>query len=226
MLCWSKYSEYLQCFSWSIGNLTRICLGTPVHVSTALVKRELAAATHSPSSPVNTAEGVFRLADDLRRERVSEGVDRIMASPVAVDRRPIRVITGWHLPGRDHNDNGRFAGKTSSYTLSARALAVLSCTISFGRINSTFPSLLCVSTLSRPNRRVTPLWSLWLFVTVGDCDVTSYRGPQIHHARLIARACDGSNRSRSGYAFSSREIAWFLPNKEKIRKKRTWINWM
>lgn len=28
------------------------------------------------------------------------------------------VITGWHLPGRDHNDNGRFAGKTSSYTLS------------------------------------------------------------------------------------------------------------
>lgn len=27
------------------------------------------------------------------------------------------VITGWHLPGRDHNDNGRFAGKTSSYTL-------------------------------------------------------------------------------------------------------------
>lgn len=119
---------------------TRICLGTPVHVSTALVKRELAAAAHSRSSPVNTAEGVFRLADDLRRERVSEGVDRIMASPVAVDRRSIRVITGWHLPGRDHNDNGRFAGKTSSYTLSARALAVLSCTISFGRINSTFPS--------------------------------------------------------------------------------------
>jgi len=79
--------------------------------------RELAVA-HSRSSPVNTAEGVFRLADDLRRERVSEGVDRIMASPVAVDRRPIRVITGWHLPGRDHNDNGCFAGKTSSYTLS------------------------------------------------------------------------------------------------------------
>lgn len=26
------------------------------------------------------------------------------------------VITGWHLPGRDHNDNGRFARKTSSYT--------------------------------------------------------------------------------------------------------------
>lgn len=46
--------------------------------------------THSRRSPVNTAEGVFRLADDLRRERVSEGVDRIMASPVAVDRRPIR----------------------------------------------------------------------------------------------------------------------------------------
>lgn len=34
-----------------------------------------------------------------------------MASPVAVDRRPIRVITGWHLPGRDHNDNGCFAGR-------------------------------------------------------------------------------------------------------------------
>lgn len=29
---------------------------------------------------------------------------------------PDTVITGWHLPGRDHNDNGRFAGKTSSYT--------------------------------------------------------------------------------------------------------------
>lgn len=46
--------------------------------------------THSRRSPVNTAEGLFRLADDLRRERVSEGVDRIMASPVAVDRRSIR----------------------------------------------------------------------------------------------------------------------------------------
>lgn len=29
---------------------------------------------------------------------------------------PDTVITGWHLPGPDHNDNGRFAGKTSSYT--------------------------------------------------------------------------------------------------------------
>lgn len=121
MLYRSKYLGCLQYFSSrSIGNLTRIRIGTPVHVGTAPVKRELAAApAHSRSSPVNTAEGVFRLADDLRRERVSEGVDRIMASPVAVDRRPIRVITGWHLPGRDHNDNGRFAGKTSSYTLSA-----------------------------------------------------------------------------------------------------------
>lgn len=42
------------------------------------------------ATAVNTADGLFRLADDLRRERVSEGVDRIMASPVAVDRRPIR----------------------------------------------------------------------------------------------------------------------------------------
>lgn len=33
---------------------------------------------------------------------------------------PDTVITGWHLPGRDHNDNGRFAGKTSSYTPALR----------------------------------------------------------------------------------------------------------
>jgi len=85
-------------FSRFIGNLTRI--------RHARARRHSTSAAHSRSSPVNTADGVFRLADDLRRERVSEGVDRIMASPVAVDRRPIRVITGWHLPGRDHNDNG------------------------------------------------------------------------------------------------------------------------
>ena len=35
-------------------------------------------------------EGVFRLTNDLRRERVPGGVDRIIASLVAVDRWPIR----------------------------------------------------------------------------------------------------------------------------------------
>lgn len=93
------------------------------------------------------------------------------------------VITGWHLPGRDHNDNGRFAGKTSSYTLAVctgyASTAVLSCTVSFGRINrlplpppSLSPPSPRAATLFRPNRRVT---LLWLFVTAGDRDATSYR---------------------------------------------------
>lgn len=49
----------------------------------------------------------------------------------------------------------------------AGTLAVLSRTVSFGRINST--SSFSSSTLSRPNRRVTPLW---LFVTAGGRDAS------------------------------------------------------
>lgn len=130
-------------------------------------------STHSRSSPVNTAEGVFRLADDLRRERVSEGVDRIMASPVAVDRRPIRVITGWHLPGRDHNDNGRFAGRLHPTCCLHRARGAacppLSCTVSFGRINSHPPGL--------PPPRFYPGRSVALRRS-GYSLPSSYRGPR------------------------------------------------
>lgn len=108
------------------------------------------------------------------------------------------VITGWHLPGRDHNDNGRFAGKTSSYTLAVftgyASTAVLSCTISFGRINrlplpplSSFPSSPRAAALFRTESS--------RYVAL----VIRYRWRSrryflleagMHHARLIAAAHD------------------------------------
>lgn len=125
-----------------------------------------------------------------------------MASPVAVDRRAIRVITGWHLPGRDHNDNGRFAGRlhpTCCLHRARGALArVLSCTVSFGRINSHPLALHAAPSIPAGASRYAALVIRYLLLT-GETEITSRSGDRarVRWLRSIEKAVTLFRRAKS-----------------------------